>query len=115
MSFVFLQIGQCGNQVGCEFWCLLEREIKKRRKKIPLHSLFHPDGYSRCIMIDTEPKVIHTVIDYFDFIKLENIRYSQPDCGNKWVVGYNCCECPAKPCKDGLLEEKNYAFHYEID
>jgi hypothetical protein len=118
MSFVFLQIGQCGNQVGCEFWCLLEQEIKKRRKKIPLHSLFHPDGYSRCIMIDTEPKVIHNVIDRYDFIRLENIRYSQPGCGNNWAVGYNfkgCCECPAKPCNEGLLEETLSAFYFEMN
>jgi hypothetical protein len=66
-------------------------------------------------MVDTEPKVIHNVIDRYDFIKPENIRYSQSDCGNKWVVGDNCCECPAKPCKDGLLEEKHSAFHYEMD
>jgi hypothetical protein len=121
MSFIFIQVGQCGNQVGHEFWTLLRSEKEKRKPKMPCYSLFHPNGHARCVFVDSEPKVLQSIIDdksSHQYINLKNVRYSYPGCGNNWGLGFHLqttCECPVMQCNEYLLEETVHAFRLEVE
>lgn len=128
MSYVFLQVGQCGNQVGNEFWSLLSAE-RRKKPAMPMHSLFHANGFARCVLVDSEPKVIRSLVEQQPptspkseqqqlLYDLKNIRYSQPGCGNNWGLGYHFrgdCECPVMKCHGNLLEETLSAFRFEVE
>lgn len=78
MSCIHLHVGQAGNQIGRSFWTLAEEEYlvdkaatrggessRARRSgggAKPLMrpggtSMFHEDGWARCLAVDSEPKV----------------------------------------------------------
>lgn len=57
MATVFVHVGQCGNQVGAQFW---EEAAKER---VVAHPLFRrEDGAARAVFADTEPKVVRRLL-----------------------------------------------------
>ncbi|KAL0488132.1 tubulin delta [Acrasis kona] len=89
MSLIFVQVGQCGNQVGHEFWKIAGKERSQKNSGFQ-GGLFHGNGYARCIMIDSEPKVIQRIIgENNELYNISNVRFSQSGCGNNWALGYN--------------------------
>nr|BAN19870.1 gamma-tubulin [Trichonympha agilis] len=109
-KIITLQIGQCGNQIGYEFWKRLaaehgiepdgvlttSEEVLEDRKDI----FFYPadDGryVPRSILIDTEPGVIDRISksEYSNFYNSENIIIPSSvgggGAGNVWTHGHEC-------------------------
>lgn len=105
-KIISLQIGQCGNEIGWEFWkrLALEHGISpdgtlindddtlEDRKDV----FFYPadDGryIPRSILIDLEPRVINGIrrSDYSNFYNPENIFHNSTGggAGNNWASGY---------------------------
>jgi hypothetical protein len=116
-----IHVGQCGNQLGNAFWRLaadasdtaartpiappLTKKsggvLKPARTGTPplpmlyTDCLFHrASRRARCILVDTEPKVIRSVLrNQYDAAswRLEpaHIHYEQSGRGNNWAMGYN--------------------------
>lgn len=120
MAVVVVQVGQCGNQIGDEFFHQLSLIHRKELSSSgPLgrvsgdissysgsgasfspaqsstcanrvHSTFFTrDGFARCVLIDSEPKVVQGVYQrHPQFIRQENMVYGQSGRGNNWGLGY---------------------------
>jgi hypothetical protein len=64
MGVVFVQVGQCGNQVGQEFWSQALDSLQRPSKSAqPLAEGFFDEGdgkgpKARCVLVDSEP--VHT-------------------------------------------------------
>ena len=57
---VYAHVGQCGNQIGQQFWGMAEElhsGYKDSSYKSPVCSLFDARGKARSIFVDSEPKV----------------------------------------------------------
>ena len=106
-KIITLQIGQCGNQIGYEFWKRLAQEhgiapdgvltnpndMLEDRKDI----FFYPadDGryVPRAILFDLEPRVIDRIngSSYNHFYNPENMLTPESGgAGNNWARGYDC-------------------------
>ena len=60
MSTVYLHVGQCGVQIGKEYWA--DAVGKAQQDKHIKHTLFTSSG-PRCLFVDAEKKVIQRFID----------------------------------------------------
>ena len=94
-----VHVGQCGAQLGFEFWKLANQtyspEINTSPTSGPLPTLnescsqlFHSKGTCKAIWIDTEPKVLNTVLKN-RFATKEQILFEQSGRGNNFAYGYN--------------------------
>ncbi|AYU78333.1 zeta tubulin, putative [Leishmania donovani] len=98
MAIVVVLIGQCGNQLGDELFTQLalctsssaSSEAAKSPSRVADPSPFFAlDGKARCILVDTEPKVVLGVQQrHPDFIRAENVIHGQSGRGNNWGLGY---------------------------
>ncbi|AIN97964.1 zeta tubulin, putative [Leishmania panamensis] len=98
MAVVVVLIGQCGNQLGDELFTQLalctssgasSTAVKTSRSVANTSPFFAQDGKARCILVDTEPKVVLGVQQrHPDFIRAENVVYGQSGRGNNWGLGY---------------------------
>ena len=105
-EIITLQVGQCGNQVGSEFWKQLcaEHGISPDgqlqefahngddRKDVFFYQADDEHFIPRNLMIDLEPRVIHGIQSsaYRDLYNQENF-FIAPDgggAGNNWASGY---------------------------
>jgi tubulin gamma len=119
-ELITIQLGQCGNQVGFDFWKKLCRE-----HAITPDGLLEPKAYeSRCmdrkdvffyqaddnhyvpraILLDLEPRVINGITnsEYSKLFNRENV-FSQPEgggAGNNWATGYGLGE----KCSEKIFE-----------
>jgi tubulin gamma len=104
-EIITLQVGQCGNQIGMEFWKLLcaEHGINERglleeyaiaqsiddRKDVFFYQADDEHYIPRALLIDLEPRVINTIQNssYADLYNPENIFVSKEGggAGNNWV------------------------------
>nr|CCC89303.1 unnamed protein product [Trypanosoma congolense IL3000] len=86
MAIVVVQIGQCGNQLGEELW----RQLSIATNKGSVHSpFFTTDRKARCVLVDSEPKVVQGVYDrHADIIRPENVVCGHSGRGNHWALGY---------------------------
>lgn len=109
-EIITLQVGQCGNQIGAEFWKLLcaEHGINQRgiledyatagddRKDVFFYQADDEHYIPRALLIDMEPRVINTIqtSDYADLYNPENIFISKDGggAGNNWANGYSKAE-----------------------
>ncbi|KAK3270376.1 hypothetical protein CYMTET_21227 [Cymbomonas tetramitiformis] len=106
MSTVVVQVGQCGNSIGAELWQNVADEIQARggsdavigaglgdlgalvdesenNPKQPLQA--------RCVLVDTEPKVIRLAQDVRcagGLLKGAAAAVGQSGRGNNWAHGY---------------------------
>ena len=60
MAVPFIQIGQCGNQVGSSFYAQMQQEA---RKASPAHQAllqqFFNHNTAKAMLVDMEPKVVN--------------------------------------------------------
>lgn len=102
-----LQLGQCGNQIGFEFWKKLcaEHGISpdgvleeyategSDRKDVFFYQADDEHYIPRAVLLDLEPRVIHSIMSspYAKLYNPENIYLSKAGggAGNNWAVGYS--------------------------
>jgi len=106
-EMIMLQLGQCGNQIGFEFWKQLCREhgISKEgilqehasegidRKDVFFYQADDEHYIPRSVLLDLEPRVINTIMnsDYKKLYNPENIYLAKDGggAGNNWASGYS--------------------------
>lgn len=109
-EIITLQVGQCGNQIGMEFWKLLcaEHGINQRgileeyagsgddRKDVFFYQADDDHYIPRALLIDLEPRVINSIqsSEYGDLFNPENIFMSKEGggAGNNWAKGFGNAE-----------------------
>lgn len=105
-EIITLQVGQCGNQVGFEFWKQLCGEHGIRpdgilqdfatdgtdRKDVFFYQADDEHYIPRAVLIDLEPRVVNSIknSEYANLYNPENIYLSEHGggAGNNWAVGY---------------------------
>ena len=105
-EIITIQVGQCGNQIGNEFWKQLcsehgissegivdEKAINGDDRKDVFFYQADDDHYiPRSVLIDLEPRVINSIqtSDFKHFYNPENIFISKEGsgAGNCWATGY---------------------------
>lgn len=117
-EMITLQLGQCGNQIGFEFWKKLcaEHGISKDgvledfategtdRKDVFFYQADDNHYIPRAVLIDLEPRVVNTIINspYAKLYNPENIYLSKTGggAGNNWASGY----CQGQTVQDDVLD-----------
>lgn len=103
---ITLQLGQCGNQIGFEFWkrLCLEHGISANgvledfatddldRKDAFFYQADDDHYIPRAVLLDLEPRVIHTIMTspYAKLYNPENVYLSKDGggAGNNWASGF---------------------------
>ncbi|XP_058225683.1 tubulin gamma-1 chain-like [Rhododendron vialii] len=106
-EIITLQVGQCGNQIGMEFWkqLCLEHGINKDgiledfatqggdRKDVFFYQADDQHYVPRALLIDLEPRVINGIQngEYRNLYNHENVFVSDHGggAGNNWASGYH--------------------------
>ncbi|KAM9394419.1 tubulin gamma-1 chain isoform 1-T1 [Pholidichthys leucotaenia] len=106
-EIITLQLGQCGNQIGFEFWKKLcaEHGISPEgiveefategtdRKDVFFYQADDEHYIPRAVLLDLEPRVIHSILNspYANLYNPENIYLSEHGggAGNNWASGYS--------------------------
>ncbi|XP_054257622.1 tubulin gamma-2 chain, partial [Macrosteles quadrilineatus] len=106
-EMITLQLGQCGNQIGFEFWKKLcaEHGINPEgiledyttegvdRKDVFFYQADDDHYIPRAVLLDLEPRVIHTIMNspYAKLYNPENVYLSKHGggAGNNWASGYS--------------------------
>jgi len=106
-EMITLQLGQCGNQIGFEFWKKLcgEHGINPEgilesfategtdRKDVFFYQADDEHYIPRAVLLDLEPRVIHSIMNspYSKLYNPENIYLSKHGggAGNNWASGYS--------------------------
>uniref|UniRef100_A0A8C7XAX9 Tubulin gamma chain n=1 Tax=Oryzias sinensis TaxID=183150 RepID=A0A8C7XAX9_9TELE len=106
-EIITLQLGQCGNQIGFEFWKQLcaEHGISPEgiveefategtdRKDVFFYQADDEHYIPRAVLLDLEPRVIHSILNspYANLYNPENIYLSEHGggAGNNWASGYS--------------------------
>lgn len=109
-EMITLQLGQCGNQIGFEFWKQLcsEHGISPSgiledfategtdRKDVFFYQADDEHYIPRAVLLDLEPRVINTIMNspYQNLYNPENIYQSKDGggAGNNWAAGYSAGE-----------------------
>ncbi|XP_060557978.1 tubulin delta chain-like [Ruditapes philippinarum] len=107
MSTVFVQIGQCGNQVGHAFW----KRIMKDEEVNKSSSFIAKDGKFRAVVVDSEPKVIRKITKGLPF-REESVITGKRGRGTNWALGYHGLK---RTGDDHLLEDTLEAIRKEIE
>ncbi|GAX78151.1 hypothetical protein CEUSTIGMA_g5593.t1 [Chlamydomonas eustigma] len=102
MPVVTLQVGQCGNQLGQALWDALDaqcnastttRSSDSDLKEASYFFKHDADGQrkARCLLIDTEPKVVHAVLnhDAQGLFSRRRCFLGHSGRGNNWAYGYS--------------------------
>lgn len=106
-EMITLQLGQCGNQIGFEFWkrLCLEHGISPSgvledfatdggdRKDVFFYQADDDHYIPRAVLLDLEPRVIHTIMTspYAKLYNPENVYLSKDGggAGNNWASGFS--------------------------
>ncbi|KAH8283499.1 hypothetical protein KR018_004188 [Drosophila ironensis] len=107
-EIITLQLGQCGNQIGFEFWkrLCLEHGISPNglvedfatdggidRKDVFFYQADDDHYIPRAVLLDLEPRVINTIMTspYSKLYNPENVYLSRHGggAGNNWASGYS--------------------------
>ncbi|XP_044741999.1 tubulin gamma-1 chain-like isoform X1 [Chrysoperla carnea] len=106
-EMITLQLGQCGNQIGFEFWKRLcaEHGISPEgkledfategtdRKDVFFYQADDDHYIPRSVLLDLEPRVIHTIMNspYAKLYNPENVYLSKDGggAGNNWASGFS--------------------------
>ncbi|KAG8546509.1 hypothetical protein GDO81_018767 [Engystomops pustulosus] len=110
MSLIWLQVGQCGNQIGQEWWQILGSNIPEDER----YPYFSRDGLINAICVDTEPKVIRKLRQQVKrgYFRDANIIVGQRGRGNNWAYGYHGI---TRSGERGLLDRTMDAFRKEVE
>eukprot|EP00878_Enallax_costatus_P011759 GHUV01012275.1.p1 GENE.GHUV01012275.1~~GHUV01012275.1.p1 ORF type:complete len:179 (+),score=43.49 GHUV01012275.1:216-752(+) len=130
-EIINLQVGQCGNQVGSEFWRKLcqEHGISKDgmledfatqggdRKDVFFYQADDEHYVPRAILLDLEPRVINTIqtSDIANLFNPENIFISKEGggAGNNWASGFTQGEQVQETLLDMIDREAEYCDSLE--
>ncbi|KAL3855216.1 hypothetical protein ACJMK2_014436 [Sinanodonta woodiana] len=107
MSTVFVQVGQCGNQIGHSLF----KKVAKDDNVKQSHSFMAPDGTFRAVAIDSEPKVLHKVTHGQPYRKYSIISGKRGR-GTNWAMGYHGLK---KSGDDKLLDSSIEAIRKEVE
>ncbi|XP_052865078.1 tubulin gamma-1 chain-like [Anopheles cruzii] len=106
-GIITLQLGQCGNQIGFEFWkrLCLEHGISPSgmlqdfatdgidRKDVFFYQADDDHYIPRAVLLDLEPRVIHNIMSsaYSKLYNPENVYLSKDGggAGNNWASGFS--------------------------
>ncbi|OAJ41193.1 tubulin gamma chain [Batrachochytrium dendrobatidis JEL423] len=117
-EIITLQAGQCGNQIGQEFWSTLCNEHGIRpdgiledfateggdRKDVFFYQADDEHYIPRAILIDLEPRVINNILQspYANLFNPENISLSKDGggAGNNWAYGH----CQGEKIHEEIME-----------
>ncbi|KAH8413560.1 hypothetical protein KR009_012286 [Drosophila setifemur] len=106
-EIITLQLGQCGNQIGFEFWkrLCLEHGISpdgvledfatdgQDRKDVFFYQADDNHYIPRAVLLDLEPRVIQSIMSssYAKLYNHENVFYASHGggAGNNWASGYS--------------------------
>lgn len=118
-EIITLQVGQCGNQIGMEFWkqLCLEHGISKDgnleefatsgggdRKDVFFYQADDEHYIPRALLMDLEPRVINGILngDYQNLYNRENVFLSEHGggAGNNWANGFQ----QGKEVEEKILE-----------
>jgi len=109
-EMIMLQLGQCGNQIGFEFWKKLCKEhgISPEgiledyategidRKDVFFYQADDEHYIPRSVLLDLEPRVINTIMNsgYKKLYNPENVYLDKEGggAGNNWASGYSQAE-----------------------
>lgn len=112
-ELITLQIGQCGNQIGFEFWKQLctehgirqdgilqsfaaDEKEQTDRKDVFFYQADDDHYIPRSVLVDLEPRVINNIktSPYSNLFNPENIYLSEHGggAGNNWASGYHSGE-----------------------
>lgn len=109
-EIITIQVGQCGNQIGMEFWkqLCMEHGINHEgvleeyatsgddRKDVFFYQADDEHYIPRAVLIDLEPRVIHSIQTsmYASLYNPENVFVSKEGggAGNNWAAGYSKAE-----------------------
>merc|ERR1712159_858528 len=107
-EIITLQVGQCGNQIGSEFWKQLCTEhgigadgvlgtvIEDDRKDVFFYQADDQHYVPRALMLDLEPRLVHSIqnSEQQRLYNRENIFLSPQGggAGNNWASGYSQAE-----------------------
>lgn len=109
-EIITLQVGQCGNQIGMEFWKQLCMEhginnegileeyatVGEDRKDVFFYQADDEHYIPRALLIDLEPRVIHSIQTsmFGSLYNPENIFMSREGggAGNNWASGFGQAE-----------------------
>ncbi len=109
MSLAFIHIGQCGNQLGQQFWEEMEilsaqavqteapstkispsKQSHKVTSNKPHISYSLPDGSLPCVLVDSERKVVQRSARTLRCKVSSDLVFSdKTGRGNNWAYGYN--------------------------
>lgn len=130
-EIISIQVGQCGNQVGSEFWrkLCLEHGINKEgmledyatqggdRKDVFFYQADDDHYTPRALLLDLEPRVINSIqtSDIRNLFNPENIFVSKDGggAGNNWASGFTQGEAHAEILGDMLDREAEYCDSLE--
>ena len=116
-EIISIQVGQCGNQVGSNFWSRISSEHHigadgyaredniDDRKDVFFYQANDNRYIPRAILVDLEPRVINAV--HKNFYNEENIFLSNDGCGagNNWAHGYFSGQTMKDDVLDALQRE----------
>lgn len=105
MAIVVVQVGQCGNQIGDELFTQLAavsgiaskapggkvagKGPGSQQRVCSPSPFFTENGTARCVLVDSEPKVVQGVLQrHPGYIREDNVVYGQSGRGNNWGLGY---------------------------
>ena len=95
MSTITLHVGQCGNQIASPFWRLAEQESDCRGPLFHdcggVDGWGHGRGYSRSILVDTEPKAVARSVAGLRSIRPSNVCLDHNGRANNWAMGFMTC------------------------
>ena len=124
-EIITLQVGQCGNQIGSEFWKKLchEHGISKTgmledfalqnggndRKDVFFYQADDEHYVPRAVLVDLEPRVINAIqnSEYRNLYNHENFFLSDHGggAGNNWASGYSQAEAVQEELLDMIDRE----------
>jgi len=108
-EIITLQVGQCGNQIGMEFWKQLcvEHGINQNgvledfathggdRKDVFFYQADDEQYIPRALLIDLEPRVLNQVNNEMPGLFNQENIYRHPEgggAGNNWAMGYDMAQ-----------------------
>ncbi|BDA42973.1 Tubulin gamma chain [Coccomyxa sp. Obi] len=130
-EIITLQVGQCGNQIGSEFWrkLCLEHGISNDgiledfatqggdRKDVFFYQADDERYIPRALLIDLEPRVINSIqnSDIKNLFNPENVFLSSHGggAGNNWASGYHQGESVQEDILDMIDREAGYSDSLE--
>ena len=123
MSSLFVHVGQCGNQVALPFWQLAESEVGiswpsssqssgAGAPSIDHHPLFADTQsgrcYARCLMVDSEPKVVTSMARSMRTVRPENVCLDHSGRGNNWAMGFMSCAAEEEHQHQGAAQQQQF-------